>query len=187
MNAAIPLLLINVLLGAADTLWYHEFKANLPRCLEVTRPELRLHAARDFIYTIVYALLALGTPSGMLADGLMILLSIEIVVTLKDFIIEDRDRPKLGGIAPGERVLHTVMAISYGGVLAHLLPVLLVARLQPTGLLESTAPTWLAIAMAVAAVGIAITGIRDCCALRGIDLVAMAQARRSASTPTVHP
>ncbi len=171
MTTAVVLLLINVLLGGADTLWYHEYKANLPGRLEVTRPELRLHVTRDFLYAVVYAMLALGTPSGLFADALMFILAIEIVVTLTDFIVEDRDRPSIGGIAPGERVLHTLMAISYGGVLAHLLPVLLLARHHPSGLMSNLVPSWHALAMAAAAVGIAASGLRDLCSLHGIDLV----------------
>ena len=58
MNIVLVLLLVNAVLGTIDTLWYHEYKAKLPSQLAHTRTELKLHAARDAIYVVIYGVLA---------------------------------------------------------------------------------------------------------------------------------
>jgi hypothetical protein len=49
MATALWLLAIQGVIGAFDTLYYHEWRARLPARPEITRAELRLHAARDFL------------------------------------------------------------------------------------------------------------------------------------------
>ena len=51
------------------------------------------------------------------------LLTAEIILTLTDFVVEDAVRSTLGGVYQGERVMHAVMGLVYGAMLAHLLPV----------------------------------------------------------------
>lgn len=172
MIIVLSLLLLNAALGAFDTLWFHEYKAQLPSNLAHTRTELILHTARDFLYTIIYGVFAWWTPSGLWVLVLGALLTAEIVITLIDFVVEDRDRPAIGGIEPGERVLHTLMAIVYGAMLAHLLPILAEMALQTTALTRHGAPPWLSIAAMATAFGIALTGIRDLLAVLGIDALA---------------
>lgn len=161
MNIVLVLLLVNAVLGTIDTLWYHEYKAKLPSQLAHTRTELKLHAARDAIYVVIYGVLAWWIPNGLWAFVFAALLASEAVITLADFVVEDRDRPAIGGIAPGERILHTLMAIVYGAMLASLLPILADTAFGPTMLSRHAAPigiSWLATATAG---GIAATGIRD--------------------------
>src|SRR5260370_41986498 len=62
------------------------------------------------------------------------LLAIEMGITLADFMVEDRVRKPFGGLLPGERATHTVMAIVYGAMIANLLPVLLAWHKSATGL-----------------------------------------------------
>ena len=57
------------------------------------------------------------------------ILAAEILITLWDFIEEDLRRP----LPPGERVMHTIMAIVYGAFLAYLIPQLVLWSQQPTG------------------------------------------------------
>jgi len=70
MNAAtavtpvLALLCVNAVLGAWDTLWYHEYRGRLTAKLAHTRPELRLHAARDAVYVVLYGCLAWWQPTG---------------------------------------------------------------------------------------------------------------------------
>ena len=52
MRIAIWLLFAQALLGAFDTLYYHEYRLRLPHG-QGTTTELRLHAARDFAYAII--------------------------------------------------------------------------------------------------------------------------------------
>ena len=161
MTTVLILLLINAVAGAIDTLYYHEYKAQLPQNLEHTKTELQLHAGRDAVYFVIYGGLALWQPHGLFVIALGALLLVEIVITMTDFVVEDRDRAALGGMAPGERILHTFMAIVYGSMLANLMPILLTNLGEPTGLARHDAPGLLSILAAVTAVGILLSGIRD--------------------------
>lgn len=165
MNAtyqlAVWLMLANAALGAADTLWYHEYRARLPHHLATTRTELRLHAVRDAVYVFVYASFAIGQPTGGYAALMLILLAVEIVVTMIDFIVEDRTRPAIGGMAAGERVLHTAMAIVYGAAVSRLVPSLVTSIDQPARFVDAGLPMWARVVTALCAVGIAGSGMRD--------------------------
>ena len=46
------------------------------------------------------------------------LLAAEIILTLTDFVVEDAVRSTFGGVYPGERVMHAVMGLVYGAMLA---------------------------------------------------------------------
>lgn len=166
MSTVLALLCLNGVLGAWDTLWYHEFRARLTTQLDHTRTELRLHAARDGIYVVLYGGLAWWQPAGIVVVVVGALLATEIVITLADFVVEDRDRPAIGGIAPGERILHSLMAIVYGMMLITLIPILGAGIGEVTGVIGHDAPLSLSIAMTAAAIGIAASGIRDAVALR---------------------
>ena len=169
MTPVLTLLCVNAVLGAWDTLWYHEYRGRLTAKLAHTRPELRLHAARDAVYVVLYGCLAWWQPTGLIVGIVGALLATEIVITLADFVVEDRDRPAIGGIAPGERILHTLMAIVYGMMLIELIPVLGSAVDADAGLARHGAPIALSFATTAAAIGIAISGVRDAVALVGFD------------------
>lgn len=187
MNTVLALLLVNAALGAFDTLWYHEYRARLSAKIEHTRTELRLHAARDGVYVVLYGVLAWWTPSGFAVALVAVLLATEIAITLADFVVEDRDRPLIGGISPGERVLHSLMAIVYGAMLARLVPVLLDAAESPTSLTRHDTHIVLSLGATAAAAGIAASGIRDAFALAGIDPIWRPVRRDAASGGSLRP
>lgn len=184
MTAVLGLLLLNALLGAIDTLWYHEYRARLTARLDVTRTELRLHVGRDAVYVGLYAYLAWWRPSGLWAVLVLAALLVEIVVTLADFVVEDRDRPQLGGLAPGERVLHSLMAIVYGAMVANLLPWLIADVTAQTATVAHGAPAWMSLTATAAAAGIALSGARDALALGGTDPIWTPTPRHAAATTT---
>ncbi|WP_224240470.1 hypothetical protein [Hyalangium gracile] len=163
MSTALWLLAIQGALGAFDTLYYHEWRARLPAGVPGTRPELLLHAARDFLYALLFGSLPWVAWRGAWAGVLGLVIAAEIVITLADFVVEDRVRQPLGGVYPGERCMHTVMAILYGAVLAHLVPVLLEAWRLPTGLVVEPAPVPEALraVLSLMAVGVLGSGVRD--------------------------
>jgi hypothetical protein len=167
---ALWLLAIQGVLGAFDTLYYHEWRARLPAAGPSARVELGLHAARDFIYAIVFATLPWVAWQGWWAVALAALLAAEVFITLKDFVVEDRVRKPLGGVYPDERVTHALMGILYGAVLAHLIPVLSAWWPAPTSLVvrAQTIPWWLGRALALMAAGVALSGARDLCAALGL-------------------
>lgn len=155
MNTAFFLLAAQGALGAADNLWHHEIKVGLPRMASAQR-ELRLHAARSALYAPVFLTLAWVTLGGWLAWLLAVLLAIELLITLSDFLEEDRTR-----VLPAtERVLHTLLAITYGGFLVALAPVLLHWADRPVGatLAEHGWWTWL---FTVYSAGALSWGLRD--------------------------
>jgi hypothetical protein len=156
-------------LGAFDTLYYHEWRGQLPARLPGVRPELRLHAARDFIYVIVFGSLPWLAWQGAWAAVFAVLLAVEIVITIADFIVEDRVRKPLGGLFPGERATHALMGIVYGAILANLIPVLLDWADRPTGLVVDppAVPSALRWALTLGAIGIGISGLRDLYAVLG--------------------
>ena len=128
MEIVLVVLIVQGLLGAADTLWHHELTARLPSS-PTAREELALHALREAIYAVVFLTLPWLRWDGALAVLLGLLFAAELVITLKDFLVEDRSRR----LPPSERVLHTVMAVSLGLLLATLAPVLIQGFAQPTG------------------------------------------------------
>ena len=116
MDVVLWLLVIQGALGAFDTVFYHEWRAHLPGGCPGTSLELKLHAARDLIYFIVFATLPYYAWHGIYAILLALLLLAEIVITITDFVVEDRTRQSLGGVYPGERATHTILAIIYGAM-----------------------------------------------------------------------
>ena len=158
---------LQCILGAWDTLYYHEWRARLP-VLRTGATELRLHAARDFIYGIMFATLPWLAWRGWLAGVLALLMLAEIFITLADFVTEDTSRRPLGGVFPGERIMHAVMGIVYGAMLAYFVPIIWDWWQQPTGILwyATPIPYWLRWVLTGMAGGVILSGIRDAMAAR---------------------
>lgn len=163
MIEALWLLAAQGLIGAFDTLYFHEWRARLPARGREARAELWLHAVRALIYGVVFATLPRVEWRGAWALALVALLAAEIVITLKDFVVEDRARRSLGGVYPGERVTHAVMGIIYGAMLANLAPTLFAWWRGATALAAQTVdvPQWLLWALTLMAAGVTLSGARD--------------------------
>ncbi|MBV9924625.1 MAG: hypothetical protein JOZ96_06240 [Acidobacteria bacterium] len=169
MKTALWLLALQGAFGAFDTVYYHEWRARLPG-LPGARPELRLHAARALIYAVVFGLLPRVEWRGAWAYVLGALLAAEIVITLRDFVVEDDVRRGLGGVFAGERVTHALMAIIYGAMLANLLPALDVWRREATALVAhaEAVPAELVWVLTLMSAGVAASGLRDAYAAFGL-------------------
>ncbi len=113
MEIVLILFSIQGLIGAFDNLWHHEITEKLTKRPEA-RTELKLHTIRELIYGVIFSSLAWVTWQGYWAALLLALILIEIIVTLWDFVVEDQTR-KLPGF---ERILHTILAINIGIILA---------------------------------------------------------------------
>ncbi len=170
MTRALWLLSILGVLGAFDTLYYHEWRARLPGWSASSGIELRLHAARDFIYALLFGTLPWLLWHGAWALVLFALLLTEIGITLADFIVEDRVRASIGGVYPGERATHAIMGIVYGAMLAHLVPVVADSWQKPTALMFSPAavPVELRWALTAMAAGVLLSGLRDLASAQGL-------------------
>jgi uncharacterized protein len=127
MTLLFTLLAAQALLGGFDNLWHHEITEQLPSKREAA-PELALHAAREFLYAFLFFALAWFEWLGTWALLIGAVFIAEVVITLADFLIEDRTRrlPQL------ERILHTVLAMTVGAVLITLAPILLKWGAEPT-------------------------------------------------------
>ena len=169
MITALWLLALQGAFGAFDTLYYHEWRARLP-ALPGARAELRLHAARALVYAVIFGALPRVAWRGAWAYALGALLAAEVVITLRDFVVEDRVRAPLGGVFAGERVTHALMAIIYGAMLAHLLPELDAWRRGATEFAPHAAPVpaGLVWALTLMSAGVATSGARDAYAALGL-------------------
>ena len=135
MIVALWLLGIQGVIGAFDTLYYHEWRARLPARGKQAASELKLHAARDFFYAVSFATLPWLAFQGAWVLLLAGMLVAEIVLTLTDFVVEITVRKQLGDVYAGERVTHAVMGILYGAMVAKLIPVLVEWWGRPTALM----------------------------------------------------
>ena len=169
MKTALWLLGALGLLGAFDTIYFHEIRGQLPAHLPGLRPELKLHAGRSVIYVAVFGTLPWFAWRGAWAFALGGLLVTEIGITLADFIVEDQVRKAFGGLLPGERATHTVMAIVYGAMIANLLPVLLAWHKSATDLRFEPVNVPLAYRLALTglAAGTCVSAVRDAYAVAG--------------------
>lgn len=144
-----------VAMGAADTLFHHEGTERL-----AWRPsqaqELRLHGIRNLAYAVLFGALGWCDPRGLWAAALLALLAGELIITLWDFVEEDRTRK----LPASERVLHTLLTLNYGVLLALLVPWLLTKAGEPTELVPAF-HGWISWLCALAALAVVLSGARD--------------------------
>jgi uncharacterized protein len=159
-----PLITLQILMGAFDTLYHHELTERL-----AWRPsqqhELRLHGVRNLLYAALFLALGWTETPGLWALAVIALLAVEVVITLTDFVEEDITRR----LPASERINHTLLALNYGAILALLVPLLLGWASRTTALVPASYGAWSLIAT-LAAAGVALFGLRD--------LAASARVRR---------
>ncbi|MDR2214880.1 MAG: TIGR01777 family oxidoreductase [Nevskiaceae bacterium] len=156
------LLVAQGLMGAFDTIWHHEIRCALPQHTSAG-PELRLHAIRALLYGVLFAGLAWFAWGHLWLIGLWSIIAIEILLTLRDFVIEDKTR----SLPASERVTHTLLAIN-GGVTFGLLAWHSQSWWAlPTGLHWSP-HGWQSVALSLWAIGVAASGVRDALASRAL-------------------
>lgn len=163
MITALYLLALQGVIGAFDTIYYHEWRARLPALGKSAAAELKLHAARDVLYAVLFGSLPWIAWQGFWTLLLLLIITAEIVLTLWDFVAEIAVRKPLGDVYAGERVTHAVMGILYGAMLAFLLPDVkewwyLPSALQFDPPAISQPLRW---SLSVMAVGVFLSGLRD--------------------------
>jgi uncharacterized protein (TIGR01777 family) len=167
---ALQLMAFQGCLGAFDTLYHHELTEALPRQPSARR-ELSIHAARALIYSAMFIGLSSWSFQGLWAVVLLLVFVVEIVLTLWDFVVEDRTR-----LLPAtERVTHTVLAMNGGAFIA------LLALNTPALAALPTALVWqpqgaLGVFLALCGVGVGLSGLRDAWAARAIGKLAARDA-----------
>ncbi len=125
MLTALSLLAVEGIIGAFDTLYYHEWRSRLPGRGPSAADELKIHAVRDFLYAILFGSLPWVAWRGGFVVLLVAIFAAEIGLTMTNFVVEIRVRKPLGDVFAGERITHATMAILYGAMIANLTPVLL--------------------------------------------------------------
>src|SRR5438270_10385107 len=132
MNSAMlwTLVALQLAMGLFDILYHHELTERLAWRPSQER-ELRLHGVRDGLYSVLFMTLGFFEVHGVWGVLLLIVLVVEVVVTLLDFIEEDLSRK----LPASERVTHTLLALNYGAILALLLPVIVGWIARPTAII----------------------------------------------------
>lgn len=163
MNVALWLLATLGVIGAFDTFYYHEWRARLPAQGRIAAPELKLHAARDFFYAILFGTLPWLGWHGRWALLLAAVIVIEIILTLWDFVVEIAVRKPLGDVYGGERVTHAFIGIIYGAMVACLIPDIWRWWSLPTRLVHERhdVPVPLIGALLIMSAGVFLSGVRD--------------------------
>lgn len=154
MTLVLIALLIQGLLGGLDNFWHHEM-GGLPGRTSA-RWEIALHSVREFIYALVFLTIGWFAWSGAWAWVLAGLLVVEVLITLADFIEEDRTRR----LPATERVLHTLLAIGFGIILALLAPIWWEWTRGETGFI-ATGYGWPAALCSLFGVGLIVWSIRN--------------------------
>jgi len=151
------------ILGAFDTIYFHELRAQLPALQNQAKSELLLHSLRSLIYGLFFLTLPWFEWRGVWTAVLTILLALEIFITMYDFVIEDLVRKPLGGVYPAERVLHGVLGVLYGGFLAYFFPLLKEWWHEASRFAHHAQPisAGLQITMAIMGVLAVLSGLRD--------------------------
>ncbi|WP_165185779.1 TIGR01777 family oxidoreductase [Caulobacter soli] len=172
------LLFVQVAMGGFDTLYHHELTERLAWRPSQAR-ELRLHGARNLAYAVIFLALGWSRPQGALAVALIVLMLGELVLTLWDFVEEDRTRK----LPASERVTHTLLTLNYGVVLALVIPLLTDWAAGPTALVPTFQGVW-SVLCALAAAAVVVFGLRDLAAAgRARRIIAAAPAPLVAALP----
>ena len=149
------LISVQVLMGAFDTLMHHEGTERLAwRASQ--KHELRLHGVRNFFYAVIFMTFAWLEPHGIFTIILAIILTVEVLITLWDFVEEDLTRK----LPATERINHTLLALNYGAILALAAPYLWEWAFLPTALVPVSYGWW-SIMATLSAVGVGVFSARD--------------------------
>lgn len=149
------LISVQVFMGAFDTLVHHEGTERLAwRASQ--KQELRLHGVRNFFYAVIFMCFAWLEPHGIFTMILAGILTVEVLITLWDFVEEDLTRK----LPATERINHTLLALNYGAILALAAPYLWEWALLPTALVPVSYGWWSVMA-SVSAIAVGVFSARD--------------------------
>jgi hypothetical protein len=169
------LVFVQVAMGGFDTLYHHELTERLA-WRPAQKTELRLHGVRNLAYAAMFAALGWSRPQGAFAIALIALMLGELVITLWDFVEEDRTRK----LPASERVTHALLTLNYGIVLAMLVPLLARWAALPSGVVGGYYGIWSWLCV-IAGVGVTISGLRDLAAARRTPRIVQGDAAHLAA------
>ncbi len=149
------LIFIQVAMGGFDTIVHHEMTERLAWRPSQQR-ELQLHGVRNLLYGLLFATLALFEVHGLFAIAAIVLVAIELIVTLWDFVEEDMTRR----LPASERINHTLLTLNYGAILVLLTPVFLGWSALDSAIVRADYGVLSDLAI-LSAIAVAIFGLRD--------------------------
>lgn len=165
--AASYMLLSLGLLGATD-IWLFHTRAHHLHDHPPARAELVTHFLRGPTYFLLFLLVPNFSFHGAAFVALLVLLAFDFAISVADFWLEPSSRRDLGGLPRGEYLLHVIMAMLFGSMVAA------VVYAGGAGLAEPTELRWLALddhgwlraVLAVMSVGVLWSGLMDLVAVR---------------------
>lgn len=152
---ALGLMAVQAVLGAFDTLYHHELTEALPHRANAAL-ELRLHAVRSSLYSLMFVGLAFWQWHGLWAWFWVGLFVVEILLTLWDFVVEDQTR----ALPATERITHTILTLNGGALMALLAGVMWNWSALPTAIVGQPLG-WLHGFLVLSGLGVGVSALRD--------------------------
>ena len=162
MEAATYILFVLGCLGATDILLYHSIAHGI-RSHQDSRIELWIHSLRGPIYAALFLLIPNFALHGGFFWLLIAIFAVDVCVSLGDFIIERGSREFFGGLPTGEYVLHIILAMLFGALVASVFFSVGYWAAMPTRLTYEpvAVPTFLRVVMGLMAIFVLVTGAMD--------------------------
>lgn len=170
MVAATYILLLLGVLGALDIAFYHAVSHGI-RSHPDARHELIVHSLRGPTYATLFVVVPNIVCGGALFWLLIAVYVIDLVISIVDFWLERRSRAFLGGLPSGEYVLHILIAMAFGALVAATFYEGYGWTLEPTGFVYRPAPVPALVRVVMAAMAVVVMYSAV------LDLVAVARMR----------
>lgn len=166
MTVATYLLFVLGCLGATDIALYHSLSHGI-RHHPDSRSELVTHSLRGPTYAALFLLVPNFVMQGAWFWAFMGLLAFDLAISIWDFSIEGESRRFLGGLPPGEYVLHVLLAMVFGAMVAAVLFEAGAWATRPTRFAYDPVgvPVALRVLLAVMAVLVLVSGVQDALAV----------------------
>lgn len=167
MVAASYLLFALGVLGAADIRFFHTNAHHLHEHAPA-RAELVTHFLRGPTYFLLFLLVPNFTFHGTAFVLLLVLLAFDLAISIADFWLEPDSRRALGGLPRGEYLLHVLLAMLFGAMVAAVIYAGGALLDEPTALrwVDSGEHALLRAVLAVMSIGVLWSGLRDLAAVR---------------------
>ena len=153
MLTACVLLLVIACLGAFDIAYFHTYEQRLVH-QRASRTEAWIHVVRGVVYALQLAVVPNLRLSGAWYAAYIGLFVADIAIAMADVSVEPASRKALGGLPPGEYLMHIVLSVLAGAYLHAVAASSIAWRSMPTQIaVEPAAPLALRVALGVIAVG----------------------------------
>lgn len=162
MEAATYMLLALGILGAIDLLLFHTIAHGIRRH-RPSRAELMAHSLRGPVYALLFVLIPNFACNGAWYWALLGLLLFDLAVSLFDFAVEKQSRSLLGGLPTAEYILHMIMAMLFGAMVATIVMTTDTWARAPTALVYAPVgiPGAVRLLLGIMAIGVLTSGIQD--------------------------